>query len=268
MRIGQLKSSKITSSLRFSASYHLSDAVSFEEIIKSRDFKLLGDLANEIFTSGRCKRSYTTKKYGAPFLGNNEITSFNPKMGCKFISKKLYNDERAFLKEGMILTGRVGQDTVGAYSYCSKELEDCIGSDNIIRIVIDQKHSPGFVYAFLASKYGYHLTRRYITGGAQPFVTENMISGIPIPIFSETKRKKINKLVTEAASFRIEANSLLEKCQCQFHEKLGINEDQLLLLNSPLERDIEQSFLIKSSDLNNKTLRARNYSRRKFRPIY
>jgi type I restriction enzyme, S subunit len=262
MIVSTISSRDVIESLRFNSSYHLSEGVIFEKAIKSRDHILLGNVATDIFTSGRVKRIYTEKDFGIPYLGNNDVRSSSPLIGCKYISRKFFNDKKGYLKRGMILTGRVGQDTVGSYTLASKDLEGTIGSDNLIRIQIGEKYNRGYVYAFLSSKFGYALTRRYMSGAAQPFITELMLGKIPIPILSNQAMNRIGKIVEQSMSLREEAADILNETERQLMKGIDIAFD-IKVLASVSEKNIAQSFEVAGSEINVHTLRARNYSERK-----
>jgi type I restriction enzyme S subunit len=223
MIAGKVNSKFVYESNRLNSDFHLAEGVIYDRLIRKKLHKPLGELTSEIFCAGRSKRIYVNKEKGIPYLGNTDISSSNQLAGCKYASKKIWKEEKGFLKEGMILTGRVGQNTVGAYSYASKDLEGAIGSDNVIRIISNCKVKNGYLFSFLASKYGYHLSRRHISGNAQPFITEDMLAELPIPILSEAKQNEIHDLIVEASEFKVEANRLLNEAITYFENKIGIS---------------------------------------------
>ena len=155
MKSGKLNHSDILMSKRFDSSYHLSDSVTFEKRIKSREYLPLSELVSGIFTAGRSKRIYVSKTdKGYPYLSNSNVVSQNPNTNCKRVSKKYSYDKNSFLSEEMIVTGRVG--AIGQTAFISGELESnkAMGSDNIIRIVPKKTTLSGYLYAYLVSKYG------------------------------------------------------------------------------------------------------------------
>lgn len=120
---------------RFDGSYHNAEVNVYDEIIKSHSDHNLTYYCSTIFTSGRARRMYTKQEFGYPFLSNADVASQNPLSACNYASKKYSYDETAFLKGGMLLTGRVG--AIGQTSFVPKfwERYGMMGSDNIIRIV-------------------------------------------------------------------------------------------------------------------------------------
>ncbi len=252
----------IRQSYRFNASFHLSMSEAFERKICKFEVRQLHSITLDIYTAGRSKRNYSDSVNGIPYLGNTDISSVNPKVGCKYVSKKYWKDKKGFLKEGMILTGRVGQNTVGAYTYSNKTLEGCVGSDNVIRIIPDDKIKSGFLFSYLASKYGFVFSRKHISGNAQPFITEDMLGTIPVPIFNSEKQFQIHNLISESAELHVDANRLLEAAEQMFLDQLSLDKIKDRIF-SRSERTTGNIFLLKKSALSPLSFRARNYSPRK-----
>lgn len=218
-----IKSDDIQASMRMDGSFHLSDAVLIEKAIIKRGYKNLSFYAERIFTAGRNKRVYTKNDFGYPYLSNSDVMSQYPFSNCKYNSKKYGYDDNALLKEGMIVTGRVG--AIGQTAYITKEFEEkkAMGSDNIIRIVTKDKNISGFLYAYLASKFGNTFLWKHATGGVQPYINEDMVGSIPIPVFTQEKQKIIHDLIHKSALLRIEANKMMEDVLTQIENKYVIS---------------------------------------------
>ncbi|TDU40355.1 type I restriction enzyme S subunit [Gelidibacter sediminis] len=211
-----VSSQRLKSELRLGGNYFLSIGDDYERQILSGDYKFLKDFATSIFTGGRDKRNYTTKERGLPFLSNGDISSSNPFRSCNYIVKKSVKNNSK-IKENMILTGRVGQDTVGKVYLPFEELIDTIASDNIIRIQLKNDEDIFYVYAFLSSKAGNEIIRKRKSGVGQPFVTEEMFYDIPIPCINENEMALINQNVKQyrtkidkALKLELEAINLIE----------------------------------------------------------
>ncbi|MDH8701159.1 type I restriction enzyme S subunit [Dysgonomonadaceae bacterium PH5-43] len=220
MKTGALNSKEINVSMRIDGSFHLSDGVMLERAIVNHSHKPLIDFCSSIFTSGRNKRVYTRKEYGYPYLSNSDVVAQNPFDSCNHNSRKYGYDESAFLKEGMVLTGRVG--AIGQTAYVTKEFEEkeAMGSDNIIRIVAKPSEYSGYIYSFLSSKVGNTLLWKLAAGGVQPYITDKMVANIPVPIFPESKQQEIHNLIVESANLRVEANLLLEEAVALFEKHI------------------------------------------------
>jgi len=71
MRCRIVNSKDILIEKRFDGSYHNADANVYDSVITKHSLHNLSYYCTEIFTSGRNKRTYTTKTYGYPFLSNS-----------------------------------------------------------------------------------------------------------------------------------------------------------------------------------------------------
>lgn len=233
----------IQKSKRLNASFYLSEAEVYERRISKYQVLSLRNLTEDIFTAGRSKRNYCHPSKGIPFLGNTDISSINPIEGCKYVSTKHWREKKGLIKDGMILTGRVGQNTVGAYAYSNKILNGCIGSDNVIRIIPNDIVKSGYLYSYLSSKFGYVFSRKHISGNAQPFVTEEMLSTIPVPIFPIEKQLQIHNFITESAKLREDSYIVLEAAIKLFENRIGTSNVSLSSQYDKVNINKIQSFL-------------------------
>jgi len=215
--ITEINISRIKSDLRFGGNFFLSIGDLFESKIKESEFKYLNEYVSTIFTSGRDKRNYTKSENGVPFLSNGDISSFNPFSSCNYIVKKNVKDH-SLIKEDMILTGRVGQDTVGKIYLPYQKIIGTVASDNIIRIKVYNKQDINLLFAFLSSEIGNEIIRKRKSGVGQPFVTEDMFNNIPIPSLNDTEKLKIDKNIevyrdniNTALLYELRAINLIEK---------------------------------------------------------
>jgi type I restriction enzyme, S subunit len=211
MKARCVKLRDVFSSMRFDGGYHNADVNVYDKVIRKHSQHTLDYYCSDIFTSGRTKRIYTEPEYGYPFLSNADVVSANPFQSCKYSSKKYGFDPNAVLKEGMILTGRVGAIGQTAFVPAFIEKAKAMGSDNIIRIVVKTSYRNGFIYAYLASKMGNLAFWKLATGGVQPFITDAMVGKLPIPVFPESFQAEVDDLIQESVRLREEANDKLEE---------------------------------------------------------
>jgi len=186
-----ISSKRLLKEARLNGFYYLSVGDRLESKIKKGKYSTLGDIVSgDIFTSGRGKRNYTKGKNGIPFLSNTNISSNNPFNLCNYLATK-FVEKKTEIKDCYIMTGRVGQDTVGNVYYPIQTLVGSIASDNIIRIPIEDKALRLYTYSFLHSDVGYCLIKKRKTGVGQPFITEDMLSTIPIMELQNDEKLKI-----------------------------------------------------------------------------
>ncbi len=224
MKTRIVPASLLRHSLRFDGSYHNAEMNIYADLIESHPHNILSNLCSEIFTSGRNKRVYTSSKFGNPFLSNSDVVAADPLASCNYSSKKYGTDERAMLKGGMILTGRVG--AIGQTAYVPKfwEKYKAMGFDNIIRIVPMDNAQGGYIYAYLTSKIGTLALWKLATGGVQPFITDSMVGSLPIPKFPEEFQEEVDSLVQESARLREEAANALAKVKEFFDAHIYVED--------------------------------------------
>ena len=213
MKFRSVNSKNILLEKRFDGSYHNADVNVYDNVLRKHSSYQLSHYCSEIFTPGRNRRIYTTKAFGYPFLSNSDSSTSNPFLTCKYSSKRFGFDDKSVLSGGMILTGRVG--AIGQTSIVPNYWEKYtpMGSDNIIRIVVKPNYNNGFIYAYLASKIGYSSFWKHATGGVQPFITDTMVSTLPIPDLPESFQKEVDDLIQESARLREEAADMLSEAE-------------------------------------------------------
>ena len=108
-------------SMRMDGSYHNADINVYDDILQGHSSHCLDFYCSNIYTTGRGRRVYTRPNHGVPFLSNSDMTTQDPLMSCNYMSRKYGYDEPSLLKEGMILTGRVG--AIGQTAFVPKYWE-------------------------------------------------------------------------------------------------------------------------------------------------
>lgn len=223
MKCRIINSQEVLLSKRFDGSYHNAEVNIYSSVIDKHSSYKLKDYCTEIFTSGRNKRVYTTKEYGYPFLSNSDVVAAEPLSSCKYSSKKYGYDEKAVLRKGMILTGRVGAIGQTAFVPGFLEAKRAMGSDNIIRICVKPEKHNGFIYAYLASRIGNLSFWKHATGGVQPFITDAMVGELAIPDFPESFQKEVDELIQESARLREEATEVLDKAKAVLSDYINVS---------------------------------------------
>ena len=206
----EVKYSKIN--LRFDASYHIPIINNIMCELKKSGAELvnLSDsrITKKIILPGRFKRIYVEENYGTPFLGGGEILEFNPSK-LKFLSIKGHGsriEKELIIRKNMILITCSG--TIGKTVLAPEHFDGWSCSQHIIKIIPSGVTNVGYLYAFLASDYGYELIKRYSYGSVVSEIDDKHISYIPIPIISPKVMDKIGNLILEANEKRSEAFKL------------------------------------------------------------
>lgn len=214
----------VRQSMRMDGSYHNADINIYDNTLHNHSSHCLNFYCSNIYTTGRGRRVYTRPERGVPFLSNSDMMAQNPLMSCNYMSRKYGYDESSVLKGGMILTGRVGAIGQTAFVPNYWEKYKMMGSDNIIRIVVKDEFKNGFIYAYLASKYGNLSFWKHATGGVQPFITDKMVANLPIPDFPASFQQEVDDLIQESARLREEAADMLSMAKILLKRKANLKD--------------------------------------------
>ena len=153
------------------------------------DLHRLGDIG-QVFNGPRFKRPYaddgvtegpTIRKY---FTGtaltqlNSENVKFLDERKASKQTKKCLDKLRIF--KGYLLVSDSG--TLGRVTYALKQHDGHIATNNLIRVVIEDKALRGYVYQFLISEIGQSLMLKNAYGTNQEHLEPDVISEILIPV--------------------------------------------------------------------------------------
>jgi type I restriction enzyme S subunit len=224
MKVSVVKSGELLADIkRVDANYYLSPGVLSAKHILNSPYELqtLNKFCKNIFNGGRYKRVYVEDpQKGFELWGITDVLKSQPE-GNKRISKKFTRHyESLLVNEGWILVARSGSGAIGTAAYATKDFNDKIISEDLLRIVPKNEKQSGYLYAFLASKYGHSLLQKGIYGTAIPHIEPDYVQGIQIPILPARKRQTIHELIEDASQMRVEANRLIRN-------SIGILEDKL-----------------------------------------
>ena len=143
----------------------------------------LSEVTNRIFHAGRESRTWVeAPKYGVPFLSSSAILSADLSH-LPLISKKQFYSKTDFrIDEGWTLISRSG--TIGRTVYVRPEMDGMACSEHAMRVVPDaDKIPPGYLYAFLSSKYGVPLVVSGTYGAIIQSIEPHHIADLPVPRF-------------------------------------------------------------------------------------
>ena len=243
---------------RLDCNPYMSGALDAKEALKrspSPKHKL-GAVASEIFDSGRESRNWVDDpRYGVRYMGSSAISLADLSTLPLISQKQVARNPRLILQEGWSLITRSG--TVGRMAYARPDMVGLACSEDVLRVVPDTARIPaGYMYAFLASKFGVPLVVSGTYGAIIQHIEPEHIVDIGVPRFDQSFEDRVSEQVARAALLR---------SQCQ--AKLGLATDTLLryagLEDCPAHKWIasgpEIGFQAEISQAT-RTLRAVNYS--------
>jgi type I restriction enzyme S subunit len=202
---------------RLTGGFHLAeDQQAMKLLNQLKDITPLIELTTgrRIFRGAIFKRIIVTDpRRGRPYVSARDLVQaeISPADYLSFRHGDLLNELE--LKEGMILVTCSGMN-LGRAIWTRSDMDGLCASHDLIRIEpSSQDSTPGYVYAFLASRFGHVAIRRQIYGGNIKHIEPNQLEQLPVPRFGKAFERKVHALVVEAASLRAEASAVLAKAR-------------------------------------------------------
>ncbi|MEM9460668.1 MAG: hypothetical protein AAGF11_41245 [Myxococcota bacterium] len=125
------------------------------------------------------------------------------------------------LREGMILVTRSGVN-LGQVIWTRPDLAGLVASDDLIRICPDPAAiAPGYLYAFLAGRYGRALIRKQIYGGHIKHIEPQHIAALAVPRLGADLEGQVHAGVERAAQERTRAAAQLRQADAAVRSWLG-----------------------------------------------
>lgn len=178
---------------RFEAFYHTSENRNiYDYIIQNFEYKTLGELTSKIFRPGIFKREYVAD--GVTFLGGADILMQIPDSEKKLSYRQVEKMPELKVKRNWILVTCGG--TIGNTVIIDGQLEKCVISQHVMRIVPKDEVFKGYLYAVLSSKIGHSLITMHSTGSVIPQIESHHLELVPVPILCNEEMLYIDGLIS------------------------------------------------------------------------
>lgn len=244
---------------RLDAAFYADEGFEVRRILEEcgSEVKRLGEVTARIFhltesqARSNFKRIYATPGRGVPFLPARELFFFRP-LARRYLSPSMEKLEECLVQSGWVLVSRSG--TVGRCLLVGARLARFACSDDVLR-VIPKDTLPGYLYAFLASRFGRVLATRDKYGAVVNHLEARHLANIPIPLLPPAREQEIHEKITTAYRLRDEANDLLDQADKLLHAELGLprfDESQMPYIKgqpSESEGRMLKAFTVKASEL-------------------
>ena len=200
---------------RLSATPHMSEARAAKQTLETLSIEkhylsaLTRGGTKGILNGPRFARRYVeSPEYGVPLLSGSTILQTDISDAPLISKKQAKSMPEIILEEGTTLITSYG--TVGRLAYARKDMEGSVGSDNVMKVYPNRNLiSPGYLYAFLSSRFGIPIVTVGTSGGTVPFLSPERVYRIPIPRFSKRIEQRVHDLVQEAADLRVAASTTI-----------------------------------------------------------
>lgn len=176
-----------------------------------------------IYKGKLLKRTFiSSRENGVLFLTTSGMMKADLSNEPILVKSIANSDPGCFVKKGMILVSAAGM--IGRMTYCGRMHEGAFACSDILKIMADEKRiQPGFLYAFLASKYGLPLLTSGTYGAIIQHINEEHVAPIPIPRFSDQLESSIASFIDAAAESRSEAVRLLKEAETLLFNLLDLS---------------------------------------------
>lgn len=216
--------------------------------------------AGGIYNGPQFRRVYLTDpEHSVPFVGSKDMLVAD--LGTLPRLRKTDAESSSLhylrLEPGMTLISCSGFNA-GRRAYVRPDMAGYWSSQDVLKVVPDSgKIGAGYLYAFLASRFGESLVKGSVYGSAVKHIEPHHIEDLPVPRFEEAVEKEIHELMEEAAALRAAFQRGITEATRVLFRTAGL-EDLLDLKWHAQGRDL--GFV--QSGLDATTLRALNFQPR------
>lgn len=186
--------------------------------IKLTSLESLG-WVKETYLPNRFSRAYTGNNYsGTVMVGTSSMLDMKLPKDLRIFLSGLKKSGELYIKDNDILISRSG--TVGTSTLCGKTYEDCVASDDCIRLRCDEKH-VGYVAAYLKTSMGLMLLSKDSHGKVIKHLKPEDVLGLKIMEFSDEIIAEVNSLMLEAKITFDSARKMYQEVEDKLEKYLG-----------------------------------------------
>ena len=158
-----------------------------------------------IYHAGRESRTWVEDpEAGVPFLSSSSILAADLSSLPLIAKKQVAANPRFILRPGWTLITRSG--TIGRMVYARTDMDGLACSEHVMRVVPDsEKVRPGYLFAFLRSKFGVPLVTSGTYGSIIQSIEPQHVAGLPVPRLGDEIERAVHEHVDRAATLRTEA---------------------------------------------------------------
>jgi len=196
---------------------------------KERLVDLTDGYKGGIYNGPQFKRNYVdSPEHGVPFLTGGDVLSADasrlPLLSRRDASSPKLNYLR--LEPGMTIISCSG--SIGRMSYVRSDMAGIWSSQDVMKVVPDaEKIPPGYLYAYLSSKFGVPIVVGGTYGAIIQHIEPEHIANLPVPRLGRDIEQRAHDLVTRAATARSEADELFAKADALFIELLSLPKPKM-----------------------------------------
>ena len=208
------------------ASSQYLDALKQLKVRKDALSTLTAGHAGGIYNGPMFRRNYVeSPEYGVPFSSSASM------LQADLTNLPLLRREDAEssrlpylqLQAGMTLISCSG--TIGRMTYVRPEMSGMWSSQDVMKVVPNtEKVAPGYLYAFLSSRFGVPLVVSGTYGAIIQHIEPEHIAALPVPRFGDALESQVDSLIKAAADDISESSRLTQLATHTLLSALGLSE--------------------------------------------
>ena len=184
----------------------------------------LKEVTTGIFHAGREARLWVdTQEYGVPFLGSTDILQADHSTLSLMSKKQVKRNPNFTLGPKWTLITRSG--TIGRMAYVRPDMVGMACSEHVLRVVPEEsKIPPGYLYAFLSSKFGVPLVISGTYGAIIQHIEPHHISNLPVPRFDSDFELDVHSKLDESAQLLASYRRDIQKATEDLFASVGLRD--------------------------------------------
>ncbi|MGK9451441.1 methylation-associated defense system restriction endonuclease subunit S MAD5 [Acidithiobacillus caldus] len=205
---------------------YVSGAIEAKEVLSRLAFKKdkLQDLTkggiNGLVNPGRITRIWVDDPaHGYPFLSSTDILQADLSNISHIAKSVARQNSQLLIKDRWTLITRSG--TVGRMAYSRSDMNGMACTEDVLRVIpCEEKVEPGYIYAYLCSKFGVPLVISGTYGSIITHLEPHHIADLPVPRLGEVE-DQAHELIQRAADAQVESGKLRNQAGAMVNEICG-----------------------------------------------
>jgi hypothetical protein len=177
-----------------------------------------------LINPGRIARRWVNdEEHGIPFLSSTDILQADLSTISLISKKAAKQNPKLLIKKDWILITRSG--TIGRMVYSRPDMDGMACTEDVLRVIPDRtKIPPGYLYAYLSSRFGVSLITSGTYGSIIQHLEPNHIADLPVPRLGAAIENEAHNLMVEAARLRTEYQTQVRSATHQLFESVGLKD--------------------------------------------
>jgi type I restriction enzyme S subunit len=187
--------------------------------------KLTAGYKGGIYNGPQFKRNYVdSPDHGVQFLTGGDVLGADTSRLPLLSRRDAHSPKLSYLRlePGMTIISCSG--AIGRMGYVRDDMAGVWSSQDVMKVVPNAEEiPPGYLYAYLSSKFGVPLVVGGTYGAIIQHIEPEHIANLPVPRLGKTVEQTAHELIANAAKLRADSSGLLEKAKVETSKAWGID---------------------------------------------